>query len=307
MALRLPPLQSLLAFEAAARLQSYTRAAEDLNLTHGAISHAIRGLEARLGIQLFQREGRRMVPTPEGQALATKIRYGLRLLESAFILEFPHKEKRHIKVSVLPAFAGRWLVPRLHHFTATHPDIVLDLHPSVELARLDEQDGIDVAIRYGPGGWPHLRQDKLIDEHVFPVCSPAYKAGELPEHPSDLRDCTLLRYLREAWSPWFAAAGLDWPEPKEGPAYRDASLLLDAAVAGQGVALARRALVSEDLRTGRLCRPFALEVPGEYAYWFVSRSKDALDPGIEIFRHWMLTEATLFCEEKNLPLHSRSP
>jgi len=307
MASRLPPLQSLLAFEAAARHQSYSRAAEDLNLTHGAISHAIRGLEARLGMQLFRREGRRMLLTSEGQSLATKVRYGLRLLESAFDPEPARQVKRHLKVSVLPAFAGRWLVPRLPRFASVHPDIILDLHPSIELARLDEQDGMDVAIRYGSGGWPNLRQDKLMDEHVFPVCSPTYRMGELPRHPSDLRECTLLRYSREPWSPWFAAAGLDWPEPKDGPNYRDATLLLDAAVAGQGIALARRALVSEDLRTSRLCRLFDLEVPGEYAYWFVSRTRDAAEPSIVAFREWMLAETALFSQEMDLPLHSRSP
>lgn len=248
-----------------------------------------------------------MLLTPDGQALATKVRYGLRLLESAFETERPRRGKHHITVSVLPAFAGRWLVPRLRQFTTTHPDIVLDLYPSIDLARLDEQDGIDVAIRYGPGGWPHLRQDKLMDEFVFPVCSPAYRTAELLKQPSDLRKCTLLRYSREPWSPWFAAAGLDWPEPKEGPIYRDAALLLDAAGAGQGVALARRALVSEDLRSGRLCRPFRLEVPGEYAYWFVSRTKNAAEPQIEAFREWMLVETSLFSQEKNLPLPSPAP
>lgn len=306
MSSRIPPLQALLAFETAARHESYSRAADELHLTHGAISHAIRGLEERLGTPLFRREGHRMVLTAEGQTLAAKVRHGLRLLENAFDRS-PAHSGAHVRVSTLPAFASRWLVPRLHRFTAAHPEIALDLQATTELARFNRQDGIDVAIRYGPGGWPNLRQYKLMDERIFPVCSPGYRAGNLPQRPEDLKDCTLLRYPREPWLNWFAAANLEWPEPADGPTYRDATVLLDAAVAGQGIALARAALVAEDIRAGWLRRLFTIDAPGGYAYWFVCRATSPNEASIQAFRDWIVSEADQFSKRRDTSVSVGAP
>jgi LysR family transcriptional regulator, glycine cleavage system transcriptional activator len=285
---RLPPLQAIVAFEAAARRQSYSRAAEELSLTHGAISHAIRGLEDRLGTRLFRREGRHMLLTQEGQTLAAQVRQGLRLLEKAFERD-PAAGPARLVVSALPAFATRWLVPRLARFHATHPNIAVDLRPAVELARL-ERDGIHVALRYGPGGWPGLQHERLMEERLFPVCSPTYRERRLPRRPADLADCVLLRHPRQPWAPWFAAAGLDLPEPAASPAYADAAMLLDAAASGQGIALARAALVDGDLRTGRLIRLFDVAISDGYGYWVVWRADTAQQREIEAFREWLMAE-----------------
>lgn len=263
----LPSIQTLRAFEAAGRLRSYSRAAEELGLTHGAISHRIRELEARMGERLFEREGNSMRPTPAGQELLASVRNGLRLLERAFE---PRRASpaRPLVASVLPVLASCWLVPRLTGFRARHPDIEVELRVTTELARFG-RDGVDVALRYGPGGWPGVQSRRLGDEIVFPVCSPDYARRLSIERPEDLARCLLLRTPWQPWSPWFQAAGLAWDEPSDGPLYPDSSLLLRAAMAGEGVALSRRLLMADDLAAGRLCRLFDIAIDDPNAYFLV--------------------------------------
>ncbi|HSK40020.1 MAG TPA: transcriptional regulator GcvA [Arenibaculum sp.] len=296
MPIHVPPLQTLRAFETAARHLSYSRAAEELRLTHSAISHHIKMLEGQLGKRLFRRAGHRMELTREGSDLVLKVRQGLRLLERAFEEAVTRPNSTILTVSVLPAFATRWLMPRLPRFHAAFPEIDMDLRTSSELARIGH-DGVDLAIRYGPGGWPGLRHEKLMDEYVFPVCSPTYRAGALPKRPEDLRAEILLRNPSQPWEPWFHAACIDLDEPERGPSFSDAALLLQAAAAGQGIALARAALVEDDLHGGRLLRLFEASVRDAYAYYVVWRDDGDKQHAIEAFRSWIIAE----CSKTKVP------
>lgn len=292
----LPPLQALRAFEAAARHLSYSRAAEELGLTHGAISHHIARLEQNLGIRLFVRDGQRMILTDAGQILVSDLRQGLTLLSEAFeVARTRHKRARAgrpLNVSVLPSLAARWLVPRLIRFQQDHPDIEIAIRPTATLSTLDGRDGIDLAIRYGPGKWPGLRATRLMTSTIFPVCSPGFLDRHRLREPRDLSNAPLLRAPRQKWRPWFGAAGIDAPEPAQGPIYDDSALVLEAAAAGQGIALARAALAEDDLASGRLTRLFNIEIADDYAWFLVWREPLSCDPDAhQAFRNWLEAEA----------------
>ncbi len=292
-----PSLQALRALEAAVRLRSFTRAAEELALTQGAVSQQIRLIEERLGQPLFRRSAAGVEPGRAALALAIQIRQGLGLLDRAFegasarpVRGTVGRARTQITVSVLPSFAQRWLMPRVERFLARNPEIDLELQSTFELARLDGSDGIDAAIRYGPGGWPGCAAEKLMDETTFPVASPRYAGGRLPADPAALAGCALLRQTNQPWGPWFQAAGLDLAEPTSGPKFSDAGLAIAAAVAGQGVALARRALVAEDLAAGRLVRLGGCEVVDCHAYYLARPLGAGRAEKIAAFRDWLLEE-----------------
>jgi DNA-binding transcriptional LysR family regulator len=295
----LPPLQTLRAFEAATRLGSFTRAAHELALTQGAVSQHIRNLEQRLGLTLFLRTARGIEATLDAHALALQVRHGLRVLDRAFPAENSFRGRARPKtpgqfqlvVSALHAFATRWLAPRLARFSSEHPDIDLDIRTNTALATLDHRDGVDVAIRYGPGEWTGLQSEKMMDEFVFPVVSPHYRGGSLPVEPRDLRSCKLLRSTTQPWDPWFQAAGLNFEEPTSGPVFSDAGLLLDAAAAGQGIALARSALVQRELQEHRLVRLWSASVEDVYAYYIVWRPDSAKLEAISAMVRWLRDEA----------------
>jgi LysR family transcriptional regulator, glycine cleavage system transcriptional activator len=288
MASRLPPLATLQAFEAAVRHQSYTRAAEELALTHGAISHHVTVLEERLGRTLFSREKNQMRPTEHARLLAVQVRQALRLLERHFAVA--SAERTTLTVSVLSSFANRWLLPRLADFADTHPDIDLLLKTGANLASLDGSDA-DCAIRFGAGGWPGVQQVLLMPDELFPVCAPDYRGGALPATPEDLAACTLLRNPWIPWEPWLHAAGVPFGEPRQGTLFDDAMLLLEAASAGLGVALARRSLVERDLAAGRLVRLFAVAVPDTHSNFFVWRQEHSKLAAILRLRDWLLVQS----------------
>lgn len=291
MAVRLPPLNTLLAFEAAARHSSFTRAARELSLTHSAISHQISALEARLGDKLFRREHNRMRPTERGRELWFQVRYALDLLERTFE-QAPAQQPRQVELqlSVLPSFARRWLLPRLPDFCRNHVDLNLTVRTGTELARLGD-DGIDCAIRYGMGDWPGLQQERLADDALVVVCSPQYRDGRLPATPAGLVDCTLLRNPFQPWEAWLQVAGLALPEDfRFGLAFTDSGLTLDAAVAGMGVALGRQMLVRDDLACGRLVQLFELSVPDDKRYHFVWRADSPKLGAILDLRRWLLAQ-----------------
>lgn len=288
MSTRLPPLATLQAFEAAVRHQSYTRAAQELSLTHGAISHHITTLEERQGAKLFTREKNRMVPTEAGRLLVTKVRQALGMLERSFATG-ETAQAQTLTVSVLPSMAGRWLAPRLSRFAARHPEIDLIVDVRANLADLAAGEA-DCAIRFGPGGWAEVQQLRLMGDASFPVVAPGYREGLLPRTPAELADCTLLRNPWLPWEPWLHAAGLAFKEPARGPTFTDSSVLLDAAAAGLGVGLARRSLVEGELQRGRLVRLFDLAVPDPYAHWFVWRADHAKLGAIHALRDWLVDE-----------------
>jgi len=291
MSLRLPPLQALQAFEAAARHQSYSRAAEELALTHGAISHQISALEDRVGTKLFRRERNRMLLTDAGRLLLANVRQGLMLLERAFDTRVvPSGRRVSLTLSTLPSLARCWLVPRLLDFQRLHPDIDLLVDPSGALVDL-EHDGVDLAIRYGGGSWPGVQQVLMMDDELFPVCSPQYRDGRLPQTPADLADCHLMHNPWQPWEPWFHAAGLSLREHARGVSYTDSALLLDAAANGQGIVLARRALASRDLAAGRLLRLFDIAIPDPNRYYLLWRHDHPRLADVHRLRDWLLAQA----------------
>ena len=289
MALRLPPMQALRAFEAAASELSLTRAAHSLHLTHGAISHQIKALEADLGVRLFARAGRGIRLTDEGERFAQRVRGALNELANAVRELADRSNPRLLRISVTPSFAARWLLPRMARFAAAHPDIDLDVRASglnVDFQR----DDAEVAVRYGTGSWEGVASEHLLDERFFPVCSPKLAHGRLPKVPADLARHTLLRSEDEFWQPWFAAAGLDWPEPDRGPIFNDTAHMMQAAVEGHGIVLARTSLLANDLRNGLLVRLFDIEVPGTRKYFLVYPPRLAHAPKIALFRQWLRDE-----------------
>ena len=285
--MHIPPMQALRAFEAAARAQSLTKAAEALSLTHGAISHQIKSLEASLGVRLVERAGRGIRVTEEGERLATRLRAALAEIADAVREASERSNPRQLRVSVMPSFAARWLLPRLGSFIALRSDFDLDVRSNMALVDF-RRDDTDVAIRHGFGNWPDVRSELLMGDTFFPVCSP--RLAKRPARPRDLARHTLLRSDDEAWKPWFEAVGLDWPEPARGPIFNDSALMLQAAAEGQGIALARSSLVGNDLRNGVLVRLFDIDVPGPRKYYLVYPPRLAASPKLAVFRAWLLAE-----------------
>lgn len=289
MAIRLPPMQALRAFEAAARERSLTRAAESLNVTHGAISHQIKSLEADMGVRLVERAGRGIRLTDEGERFASRVRVAFAELTAAVHEITARVNPRLLRVRVVPSFAARWLLPRIGHFLAAHPDVDLDVRAA--MANVDFQgDDADVAIRYGHGSWPGITAEHLLDDWFFPVCSPRIAGGQIPARPEDLARYTLLRAEDEPWKPWFDAAGLDWPEPTRGPIFNDSSHIMQAAAEGQGVALARGSLLANDVRNGILVRPFDIVAPVPRKFWLVYPARMANSAKLALFREWLHDE-----------------
>ena len=280
MPVRPPSLRSITAFEAAARHASFTKAADELNLTPGAISHAIKALEQRLNQTLFTRDGRSVSLTADGRTLAARVRLSLALLGDAFDTASPRARNRLV-ISTLSVIAERILLPRLDEVKAALPGVALDLRCSTALADFDRE--ADVAIRFGPGGWRGVQTRFLGNETLFPVASPSYNGGNWPASQADLSDHVLIHHPESSWRLWLDPAQ-PVPESAGKALYVDHSgLVLDAAAAGQGIALARGRLAEGDIRTGRLVRLFDREAPAEYAYWAVWSGSSSKQPLIGAF------------------------
>ncbi len=282
-------MQALRAFEAAARTGSLTRAAEQLHLTHGAISHQIKALEADFGVRLVERAGRGIRLTDEGARFAARLRSALGEIAEAVRELTERRNPRRLRVSVLPSFAARWLMPRVGGFLAAHPDIDLDIRTTDQLADF-RRDDVDAAIRFGPGGWPGVVAERLMDDELFPVCSPRLNRGRLPREPGDLARYTLLRSEGEWWKPWFEAAGLDWEEPSRGSAFEMSSHAIQAAIDGHGIALARRTLLADSLENGELVRLFGIAVPTRWNCYLVYPPRLAQAPKLLALRAWLFDE-----------------
>lgn len=289
---RLPPLNALKAFEAAARYESFTRAAEELCVTQGAVSHQVKALEAELGLKLFNRERQRLVITQAGRAYLEVVRDALDRIAAGTERLLQHQSAGALTVSTSPNFAAKWLVHRLGRFAEAHPGV--DLRVSASLHHVDfAREDVDLAIRHGDGRASGLHVTRLCAEVLVPVCSPKLLRGRSGlRTPADLARHTLLHVDdRNDWVKWLDAAGVSNVDLSRGPVLNQASMTLDAAVDGQGVALARSALAAWDLINGRLVRPFSLSLPVSYAYWIVCPKATAKLPKITTFRDWLLAEA----------------
>lgn len=279
----LPPLHTLPAFEAVARLGSFLAAAEALHLTPSAISHRIKQLEEHLGQPLFERRHRAVVLTAAGRRYLAVVREALlRLDEASAVLRAPRRER--LRISAAPALGSKWLVARVAEYQQGHPDLEFTLGTATGLGPLLNGEA-DIGLRYGEEEWPGLLAWKLFEERVFPVCSPTLAANL--QTPTDLDGVRLLRHPLLSWSRWFAAAGLRRPEPASGPTYEDALLMLEAAVAGHGVALMAATLAQPYLDEGRLVRPFAEDCP-DRSFYIVAPPAVQEKPAIMDFIRWLL-------------------
>jgi LysR family glycine cleavage system transcriptional activator len=290
---RLPPLNALRAFEAAARQLSFTRAAAELNVTQTAISHQIRALEERLGVRLFRRLPRGLLLTEEAQRYLPPIRDAFDQIALATERLVGAGTGATLTVSVLPSFAAKWLVPRLGRFRAAHPDLDLRISAASQLVDF-ARDDVDVGIRMGRGAYPGLRVERLFGETLVPVCSPLLQtAGAHPlRQPEDLRHHVLLHDDDYAgWELWLGLAGVTGIDARRGPRFTDSGMVVQAAAEGQGVALARRQLAAGDLAAGRLIQPFDVTIPHDLAYYLVCPEATASQPKIAAFRGWLLAEA----------------
>ncbi len=295
---RLPPLNALRAFEAAARHLSFTKAAEELHVTPGAISQQVKSLEEYVGTTLFRRMNRALLLTDEAQACLPALREGFDKLAEAANSLTASEQRNRLTVSAAPSFASKWLVPRLGDFQIKYPEIDVWISADMELADF-MKDGIDLAIRYGSGEYDGLQVERLLTDSVFPVCSPELLTGTHPlKSPEDLSRFTLLHDASPEndescpdWTMWLKAAGVDGVDGSRGLRFNQSSLVLEAAINGRGVALAKSTLAVDDLAAGRLSKPLDLSLPIDFAYYLVCPRSKATLPKVENFANWVRTLA----------------
>ncbi len=320
MAVRLPPLNALKAFEAAARHLSVKKASLELNVTPAAVSHQIKALEEYLGVQLFLRHNRSLDLTDAARACLPKLREGFENLAQAMDRLRAHKGGGALMVSAAPSFAARWLMPRLHRFLEAQPEVDVRISArlrqashgarksaAAERASVDAWlSDSDVAILYGRGDYPGFQVDKLISLSVTPICSPRLVTH--PQHPllrpADLRHHLLLHddtgELYDGvsfWDVWLEAAGVDNVDLRRGPHFSHAVFAFEAAVEGHGVVATMPVLAESDLHAARLVTPFALHVPLASAYYLVCNEEAVKRPAVAAFRQWLLEEAARESEE----------
>jgi LysR family glycine cleavage system transcriptional activator len=307
---RFPPLNALRAFEAAARHLSFKKAARELHVTPGAVSAQVKVLESHLGVQLFRRLTRALELTTDAQAMLPKVRDGLESLAAAVDMVRAREEASALTVMAPPNFAARWLVPRLARFTNANPN--LELHVASRPSMIDgrengavvpvadaREDAPLVMVRFGNGNYPGLQVDKVFSAVYMPVCSPKLIMGKHAlRTPEDLRFHTLLHDdtvqeegARPSWGDYLDSAGVKGMDASRGPHFSDASLSLEGAIEGMGVALAMRPLVSAEIDAGRLVVPFDISAPTSYAYYLLTPATGAQNRGVAAFREWILGEA----------------
>lgn len=293
---QLPPLQTLRAFEATARRLSMTLAAEELHLTHGAVSRQIKALEDNLGTLLFRRMTRRIELTDAGNSFFGAVTHLLSELAREAESLRRRNENARLVISSGVSFASKWLTSRLHRLMARYPDF--DVHLEVTDSQVDFTGGhVDVALRYGAGKYPAATAERIMNETVSPVCAPGYRdrVGGL-RSPKDLADCLLIHEIgmNTTWERWFAMIGLSYPKMR-GPGYTLGSMSIEAALRGEGVALGRSVLVAEDVAAGRLVAPFPqAKLAVEWGYDLVYRTGNQDHPKVRAFRNWLSDEVRDF-------------
>ncbi|WP_259780364.1 transcriptional regulator GcvA [Aestuariispira ectoiniformans] len=288
----LPPLTALRAFEAAARNLSMSRAADELNVTHAAVSQQVRALEERLGLRLFVRQGKGVMLTPEGTCYAEQLRRSFEIMEEATRDARRQSETRPLEVSTTTAFVSRWLVPRLGRFQAAYPDIQLRLNPSRQLVDFD-REAVDVAIRYGNGQWPGLVAERFMAGRMVAVCHPdLLEPGKTALEPADLSRYNLLHDADYAeWKQWVMENEWKDVDVEHGIVFNMTSLSYEAALSGQGVALTVESLVRKDIEAGRLIALYDEGKNYTSGYHLVYRAKDAGHPNVAAFLQWVRDEA----------------
>ncbi|MFB9069247.1 LysR substrate-binding domain-containing protein [Pseudofulvimonas gallinarii] len=280
-------LSALAAFEAAARQQNFAHAAAELHLTASAVSHQVRKLESLLGVTLFKRHARGVSLTPAGRMLADAAGNALADLDGIFGALRPRSDVVRIRIATLHSFAHSWLLPRLGDFTRQHPDIRLSVETDIALARFDD-DGPDLAIRHGPGQWPDMSAQHLLDETLFPVASPDLPGVQEVGEAGDIARLPLIADMaRQGWRDWFSAAGHRGVRLADMHTFVDSTDALQAAVCGLGATLARERIVAPWLADGRLVRLPGPVLPGRFAYYLVHPAHRRLSEPAALFARWL--------------------
>lgn len=290
MTARLPSLNGLRAFEAAARHLSFTLAASELNVTQTAISHQIRRLEEELGIRLFIRQNRALALTPEARDYLPGVRAAFNDLRLATDRLLRRDDDKVLTVSTIASLAAKWLLPRLTDFQEAHPGIDVRITTSTSLVDF-QRDNVDAAIRYGRGQWAGLRADWLMADELFPVCSPSLLRGDEPlRTPGDLKDYVLLHTNSgDDWRLWLTAAGLPTDISRQpGLTFDMTFVTIQAAIDGMGVAMGRTSYVRDDIAKGRLVVPFKIALPADAGFYLVSPEGRREAPKLAAFRQWMI-------------------
>jgi len=294
---RLPPLNALRAFEAAARHLNFSRAADELSVTPGAVSQQIQNLEDYVGAALFKRTPKGLLLTDAAQTALPALREAFDRLAEAASLLTAAVDGRRLSLTAPPSFAAKWLVPRLGAFEQAHPQVDVWLSAGIELLDLTAGE-VDVAIRYGAGRYPGLEVKRLFSETVIPVAAPSLLAEQPLNAPADLAHHILLHDgspdLDDScpdWSMWLAARGLKAIDGMRGPRFNQSSLVIEAAVNGRGVALAKRTLAAADLEAGRLVAPLQIATAVDFAYYLVHPKAKGRLPQVKAFVSWIEAEA----------------
>lgn len=290
MTARLPSLNGLRAFEAAARHLSFTLAASELNVTQTAISHQIRRLEEELGIRLFIRQNRALALTPEARDYLPGVRAAFNDLRLATDRLLRRDDDKVLTVSTIASLAAKWLLPRLTDFQEAHPGIDVRITTSTSLVDF-QRDNVDAAIRYGRGQWAGLRADWLMADELFPVCSPSLLRSDEPlRTPGDLKDHVLLHTNSgDDWRLWLTAAGLPTDISRQpGLTFDMTFVTIQAAIDGMGVAMGRTSYVRDDIAKGRLVVPFKIALPADAGFYLVSPEGRREAPKLAAFRQWMI-------------------
>jgi LysR family glycine cleavage system transcriptional activator len=292
---RLPNLNALKAFEAAARHLSFTKAAAELNVTQGAVSHQVQALEEQLGLLLFKRMNRRLALTEAGRNYLPALGEAFDRIAEATRRLGRDRSAGPLKLSTMPSFASRWLLPRLAKLRRVAPELELMISATPALVDLHD-DQFDLVIRFGVGSYPDLTETFLMGDAVVPVCAPALLQRAPLRKPEDLAHHTLLhdevgpREQGVDWQRWLSSAGVKGIDVKRGPIFSDSSFVVLAAIAGEGVGLARLSLCQDDLVAGRLVQPFGPIMPVAMTYRLLTTPEKAAWPKVERFRDWILAE-----------------
>ena len=298
---QLPPLNSIRAFETTARHLSFTKAAEELNVTAGAVSQQVKALEEYLGVLLFHRKNRSITLTQEAIISLPQLADGFSKLSEGIESIRNYQTNKPLTITLPPTFASRWLMPRLMRFQSLHPEIDVRIDASYKMVDLINND-IDAAIRFGTGDYPNLHSDFLFEQKVIPVCSPdLLKKGRQLESPEDLKNFTLLHcdyFLKPSsqaqpdWNMWFALVGIDMNiiDTKRGLHFAQHDLMVQAAIDGQGVGLIASVSAQQALKDGKLIQPFQSYIPLDDSYYFVYPKNKSNLKRIQAFREWLLNE-----------------
>lgn len=295
---RPPNFSALRAFEAAARHENFSRAADELHLTHGAISHQVRALEQELGRPLFVRHGRQVKITSDALQFAQALAKAFDEIAAAADAMRAVAGAQRLTVTSIPSFAARWLAPRLGRFIELHPEVEVVLQSSGQMQDL-AREGIDVGIRFGRGNYPGMDVERLMGDVYYPVASPRYRGGALPGTPAQLPEHALLRSV-EPWLPWLRAAGVDMAEPTGGVLFDDLSMLIRSAADGDGVGLVRHVMAIQEIEAGKLVRLFDLAVASPDEYYFVAPPGAAARAPVVAFRAWLQGEIAAFLSEQEI-------